>query len=133
MAAEWAPAREALALLFLGKPAAAERLSHRAGVEPRLVEATLAARRGEPAEALSAALGAVKADPQDPRGWLALALVFAELGETARSVESADKALAAAPGWSAAEAVRAGELDDARLPVPLAALRFALRSPALHP
>ena len=130
---EWAPAREALALLFSGKPAAAERLAHRAGVEPRLVEATLAARRGEPAAALGAALGAVKAEAQDPRGWLALALVFAALGETARSAEAADKALAAAPGWSAAEAVRAGEIDDARLPVPLAALRLALRTAAPRP
>lgn len=130
---EWAPAREALALLFSGKPAAAERLAHRAGVEPRLVEATLAARRGEPAAALDAALGAVKAEAQDPRGWLALALVFAALGETARSAEAADKALAAAPGWSAAEAVRAGEIDDARLPVPLAALRLALRTAAPRP
>ncbi|MEN6527463.1 MAG: glycosyltransferase [Candidatus Polarisedimenticolia bacterium] len=130
---EWAPAREALARLFSGEPAAAERLAHRAGVEPRLVEATLAARRDEPAAALDAALGAVKAEAQDPRGWLALALVFAALGETARSAEAADKALAAAPGWSAAEAVRAGDIDDARLPVPLAALRLALRTAPPRP
>ncbi|RMG43333.1 MAG: glycosyltransferase family 2 protein [Acidobacteria bacterium] len=103
----WAPVRRDLARCLAGRDRPAQTATGE-GVEPLLARAWAEAASGRSAAAVRLLADGVRRDRGDPRLWLALAVALRVDGETRRACRAARAALAAAPGWRAAEEWLAG-------------------------